>query len=174
MSLLSHSSRPHSECMPSDATPDVPDDAPADMPCDVPSTEELAVELLTRTDYGRIAASVRALPFLAFARHIVADGRVLLRLPGNCGYDRACVGSVVAYGSDNLGLARPGEGLWTVQVVGACAAYEPTADESERFGPAPRLVDGEPFEPVYLSVEPQFGTVHATDGGLERHFGHTL
>jgi hypothetical protein len=33
-------------------------------------------------------------------------------------------------------------------------------------------VDGEPYEPVYLSVEPQFGTVHSTDGGLERHFEH--
>lgn len=143
------------------------------MPSDErPSDEQLAVDLLARTDYGRVATSMRALPFLAFARHLVVDGRVLLRLPRSCGYHRACVGSVVAYGSDNLSSARPGEGLWSVQVVGECSAYEPTADELERFGPAPRFVDGEPYEPVYLCVEPQFGTVHSTDGGLERRFAH--
>ncbi|MCI3240715.1 MULTISPECIES: pyridoxamine 5'-phosphate oxidase family protein [Streptomyces] len=136
------------------------------------AVDRLAVDLLARTDYGRIATSMRALPFLAFARHIVSDGRVLLRLPRSCGYHRACGGSVVAYGSDNLSSARPGEALWSVQVVGACSPYEPTAAETERFGAAPRRVDGEPYEPVYLSVEPQFGTVHSTDGGLERHFEH--
>ena len=136
------------------------------------SDEQRAVGLLGRTGYGRVATSMRALPFLAFARHIVSDGRVLLRMPASCGYHRACVGSVVAYGSDNLSSARPGESLWSVQIVGACTAYEPTAAELERFGPAPRLVDGEPYEPVYLSVEPQFGSVHSTDGGLERHFAN--
>jgi hypothetical protein len=138
----------------------------------MPSDEQLAVDLLARTDYGRVATSMRALPFLAFARHIVDDGRVLLRLPRSCGYHRACVGGVVAYGSDNLSSARPGEGLWSVQVVGECTAYEPTAAELERFGPTPRVVDGEPYEPVYLRVEPQFGTVHSTDGALESHFAH--
>ena len=48
----------------------------------------------------------------------------------------ACLGSVVAYGSDNLSSARPGESLWAVQVVGECVAYKPTAAEVERFGPA--------------------------------------
>jgi hypothetical protein len=115
---------------------------------------------------------MRALPFLAFARHIVVDGRVLLRMHRGCGYHRACIGSVVAYGSDNLSSAKPGESLWSVQVVGQCEALEPTAAELELFGPAPRLVDGEPFEPVYLGVEPQFSTVHSTDGGLERQFQH--
>ncbi|MFF4270477.1 pyridoxamine 5'-phosphate oxidase family protein [Streptomyces sp. NPDC001536] len=138
----------------------------------MPSDERLAVELLARTDYGRVATSMRALPFLAFARHVVDDGRVLLRLPRICGYHRACVGGVVAYGADNLSSARPGEGLWSAQVVGECTAYEPTAAELARFGPAPRVVDGEPYEPVYLRVEPQFGTVHSTDGALESHFAH--
>ncbi|WP_405646116.1 pyridoxamine 5'-phosphate oxidase family protein [Streptomyces sp. NBC_00019] len=138
----------------------------------MPSDEQLAVDLLARTDYGRVATSMRALPFLAFARHVVDDGRVLLRLPRSCGYHRACVGGVVAYGADNLSSAQPGEGLWSVQVVGGCTAYEPTAAELERFGPAPRFVDGEPYEPVYLRVEPQFGTVHSTDGALESHFAH--
>ncbi|WP_328748796.1 pyridoxamine 5'-phosphate oxidase family protein [Streptomyces sp. NBC_00285] len=136
------------------------------------SAEQLAVGLLARTDHGQVATSMRALPFLAFARHIVADGRILLRMPGSAGHHRACAGSVVAYGSDNLGSARPGEDLWSVQVVGECAAYEPSAAEIERFGPAPRLADGEPYEPVYLSVEPRFGSVHSTDGGPGRHVEH--
>lgn len=138
------------------------------------SDERLAVDLLARTDYGRVATSVRALPFLAFARHIVADGRVLLRLPRSWGCHRACVGNVVAYGSDNLGSAGPGESLWSVQIVGECAAYEPTSAEAERFGAAPRLVDGVPYEPVHLRIEPQFGTVHSAGDGLERHFAHIL
>jgi hypothetical protein len=95
-------------------------------------------------------------------------------MPRSHGYHHACVGSVVAYGADNLGSAGPGEGLWSVQVVGACESYEPTADQVERFGPAPGTVDGEPYEPVYLRIEPQLSTVHTTDGGLERHFGPTL
>ncbi|PZT69049.1 pyridoxamine 5'-phosphate oxidase family protein [Streptomyces sp. SW4] len=131
------------------------------------SGDPRALRLLARTGHGRAATSMRALPFLAFARHIVADGRVLLRMPRSCGYHRACVGSVVAYGADNLGSARPGEGLWTAQVVGRCEAHEPTAEEIERFGPAPATVDGVPFEPVYLRIEPEFGTVHSADGAPE-------
>ncbi|MFB6555950.1 pyridoxamine 5'-phosphate oxidase family protein [Streptomyces sp. NPDC056405] len=130
----------------------------------MPSDAQLAVGLLGRTTHGRAATSLRALPFLAFARHIVADGRVLLRMPRSCGYHQVCAGSVVAYGADNLSSAAPGESLWTVQVVGRCEDHEPTAAEIERFGPAPRQVDGEPFEPVYLRIEPQFGSVHFTDG----------
>ncbi|GGL32562.1 hypothetical protein GCM10010095_17150 [Streptomyces anthocyanicus] len=132
----------------------------------MPSDEQLAVGLLGRTAYGRAATTLRALPFLAHARHIVADGRVLLRMPRSWGYHRVCAGSVVAYGADNLTSARPGESLWTVQVVGRCEAHEPSAAELERFGPTPDRVDGEPFEPAYLRVDPQFGTVHFTDGSV--------
>ena len=139
-----------------------------------PGAEQLAVDLLSRTDHGRVATTLRALPFLAFASHIVQDGRLLLRMPRSHGYHHACVGSVVAYGADNLGSAGPGEGLWSVQVVGACESYDPTADQVERFGPAPATVDGESYEPVYLRIEPQLSTVHSADGGLERHFGPTL
>lgn len=145
------------------------------MPLDAqPGAEQLAVALLARTDHGRVATTLRALPFLAFASHIVQDGGLLLRMPRSHGYHHACVGSVVAYGADNLGSARPGEGLWSVQVVGACETYDPTADQVERFGPAPTTVDGESYEPVYLRIEPQLGTVHSADGGLERRFGPTL
>ncbi|WP_053134127.1 pyridoxamine 5'-phosphate oxidase family protein [Streptomyces ambofaciens] len=130
----------------------------------MPSDAQLAVGLLGRTAYGRAATTLRALPFLAFARHIVADGRILLRMPRSCGYHRLCAGSVVAYGADNLSSAAPGESLWAVQVVGRCEVHEPDADERERFGREPRRVDGEPFDPVYLRIEPQFGAVHAADG----------
>ena len=128
------------------------------------SDAQLAVGLLGRASHGRAATTLRALPFLAYARHIVSGGRVLLRMPRSRGHHRACAGSVVAYGSDNLGAARPGERLWSVQIVGRCVAYEPSAAEIERFGPVPREVDGVPYEPVYLCVEPRFGAVHLTDG----------
>ncbi|WP_395573108.1 pyridoxamine 5'-phosphate oxidase family protein [Streptomyces sp. BK79] len=132
----------------------------------MPSDAQLAVGLLGRASHGRAATSLRALPFLAFARHIVADGRVLLRMPRSFGYHEVCAGSVVAYGADNLGRAGLGEGLWVVQVVGRCEVHEPSAAEIERFGPAPREVDGVPFEPVYLRIEPRFGSVHVTDGAV--------
>ena len=45
------------------------------------SPEDLhAIELLRRVPYGRVATSMRALPFLALARHIVVDGDVMLRM----------------------------------------------------------------------------------------------
>ena len=139
-----------------------------------PAEEEPAVELIGRAEYGRVATSMRALPFLGLARHIVVDGRILLRMPRGGGHHHACAGSVVAYGTDNLSSARRGESLWSVQVVGQCEPVEPTAAEVELFGPAPRLVDGEPFEPVYLGIAPRFASVHSTDGGLERRFRHIL
>ncbi|MFI7348940.1 pyridoxamine 5'-phosphate oxidase family protein [Streptomyces sp. NPDC049936] len=132
----------------------------------MPTDAQHAVGLLARTAYGRAATTMRALPFLAFARHIVADARVLLRMPRSCGYHQVCAGSVVAYGADNLSTAGPGESLWTAQVVGRCEAHEPSAAEVARFGPAPRRVDGEPFDPVYLRIDPQFGSVHVTEGAV--------
>lgn len=121
--------------------------------------EQHAADLLGRVEHGRVATSMRALPLLASARHIVVDGRVLLRLHKGHGYHRACAGGVVAYGAD-VPSARSLRS-WSVQVVGECAAVEPTAAELDRFGPAPRSVDGVPFDPVYLLVEPQFATVHS-------------
>ncbi|MGW3647636.1 pyridoxamine 5'-phosphate oxidase family protein [Streptomyces sp. NPDC000878] len=121
--------------------------------------DQRAADLLGRVAHGRVATSMRALPFLASARHIVVDGRVLLRLHRGHGYHRACVGGVVAYGAD-VPSAR-NRRSWSVQVVGECAAVEPTPAELDRFGPAPRSVDGVPFDPVYLRVEPQFATVHS-------------
>ncbi|WHM37809.1 pyridoxamine 5'-phosphate oxidase family protein [Streptomyces sp. BPTC-684] len=135
------------------------------------STEERrAIALLRRVPYGRIATSVRALPFIAPARHLVVDDRVVLRVHAGLGYHHACLGSVVAYGADNLG-ADDGD-LWSVQFTGTAEPFDPTPDELELFGPAPHHVDGEPFEPVYLRIEPQFVTVHSLDYSTERHLRH--
>ncbi|MFI9119329.1 pyridoxamine 5'-phosphate oxidase family protein [Streptomyces bikiniensis] len=126
------------------------------------STEETrAVELLNRVSYGRVAASMRAMPFVAPARHVVVDGRVLLRMHQGLGHHRACNGGVVAYGADNFGSGA--ERIWSVQFSGTARVVEPTAAERAAFGPEPELVDGEPFVPVYLRIEPQFVTVHALD-----------
>lgn len=127
------------------------------------SPEELhAIELLRRVPYGRVATSMRALPFLAVARHIVVDGRVVLRMHGGFGYHRACAGSVVAYGADNFNSGEAA--LWTVQFTGTAELVEPTTAELELFGPGPHFVDGEVFDPVYMRIEPQLVTVHTLPG----------
>ncbi|MET9382040.1 hypothetical protein ABZY09_13355 [Streptomyces sp. NPDC002928] len=73
-------------------------------------------------------------------------------------------------------MVRPSApaGRWSVQVVGECAAIEPTAGERDLFGPAPSRVDGEPYEPVHLCVTPRSVTVHITDTGPPRQFEHTM
>ncbi|MET9952272.1 pyridoxamine 5'-phosphate oxidase family protein [Streptomyces sp. NPDC006339] len=135
------------------------------------STEEIrAIELLNRVSYGRVATSMRAMPFVAPARHVVADGGVLLRLHRGLGYHRACDGGVVAYGADNL--TSGAESLWSVQVTGTAVIVEPTREQLAAFGPAPRSVDGRPFEPVYMRVEPRFVTVHTFDHATGEHAAH--
>ncbi|MFJ6631004.1 pyridoxamine 5'-phosphate oxidase family protein [Streptomyces sp. NPDC091376] len=132
--------------------------------------ERRAVELLTRVPYGRLATSMRAILTVAPARHVVSDGCVLLRLHGGPGYHQACAGSVVAYGADNLnsGAAVP----WSVQFTGTAELIQPTDAQIESFGPTPHHVDGEPFEPVYMRIKPQFVTVHTLDYFEERHHRH--
>ncbi|MFB7758577.1 pyridoxamine 5'-phosphate oxidase family protein [Streptomyces sp. NPDC056121] len=135
-----------------------------------------AVERIGSVDHGRVATGVRALPFLAPARHDVADGRVVLRLHKGYGRHQACAGSVVAYGADNLNDGAPADGHWSVQCVGTCEAVEPAPVNSA--SPAPhRFVDAEPFDPALLRIEPQFVTVHEPTAGT-RHpkqpFHHVL
>ncbi|MET8982512.1 pyridoxamine 5'-phosphate oxidase family protein [Streptomyces sp. NPDC004539] len=106
-----------------------------------------ALDLLARADHGQVAASLRALPFLATARHAVVADRLLLRL---CGHQSACAGQIVAYGT---GTADH----WSVQVVGPCEAAEPTPEERA-------LVPGDGHgEPVYVWVTPQYATVHTEE-----------
>lgn len=135
------------------------------------SSEEIrAIELLNRVSYGRVATSMRAMPFVAPARHLVDDGGVLLRMHRGLGYHRACAGSVVAYGADNFNSGA--QNLWSVQFTGTAEVVEPTEEQLAAFGPTPQVVDGEPFDPIYMRVEPQFVTVHQLDYTTERQLHH--
>ena len=128
------------------------------------STEELhAIELLGRVPYGRLATSLRALPFLAVARHVVTGGRVVLRMHRGLGYHEACNGSVIAYGADNLNTAASSDNdadLWSVQFTGPARIVQPGPELRALFGTPPVEVNGEPFDPVYLRLQPHFITVH--------------
>jgi hypothetical protein len=136
-------------------------------------TEELreprAIDLLSRVPYGRVAASMRAMPFVAPARHIVTRGLILLRMHAGLNYHQAC-GGVVAYGADNFGSGA--ENVWSVQLTGTAQIIEPTASERELFGPGPGQVDGEPFDPVHMRLTPRFITVHMLDSTQQRGSRH--
>ncbi|MEU0270878.1 pyridoxamine 5'-phosphate oxidase family protein [Streptomyces sp. NPDC006307] len=124
----------------------------------MPLTDEpLAVELLGRMPYGRIATSLRALPAVAPARHIVSgdgeDREVLLRMDRRLGYHHACHGTVVAYGADNFNSGA--DVLWSVQFTGTARLADPTPRELALLGAAPDHLD-----PVYLRVRPGFVSVH--------------
>ncbi|MEV7136905.1 pyridoxamine 5'-phosphate oxidase family protein [Streptomyces tauricus] len=127
----------------------------------MPTDQHIAAGLLGRVEHGRVAASVRALPFLAPARHIVVADRLLLRMHRGHGHHRVCAGSVVAYGADNLASAPVGTEQWSVHIVGWCESAEPTDAQLARFGPGPLRVDGGPFEAVYLEINPGLATVHS-------------
>ncbi|MGV9311028.1 pyridoxamine 5'-phosphate oxidase family protein [Streptomyces sp. NPDC003691] len=129
-----------------------------------------AIELLGRVSFGRLATSMRAMPFVAPARHIVHDGAVLIRIHRGFGYHRACNGSVVAYGADSF--HHGGRSVWSVQFIGTARIVCPTAEEQRLFGAEPEQADGEPFEPVFMRVEPQFVTLHTLDYCEEQPNGH--
>ncbi|NUV66865.1 pyridoxamine 5'-phosphate oxidase family protein [Streptomyces sp. CAI-121] len=123
------------------------------------------LDLLGRVPYGRLATSMRALPFLAVARHIVSDGHILLRMHRGFGHHEACDGSVVAYGADNYNDAASGDAgdLWSVQFTGPAEIVHPCREQEELFGAAPASVNGEPYAPAYLRVDPHFVTEHRLD-----------
>ncbi|MFJ3710464.1 pyridoxamine 5'-phosphate oxidase family protein [Streptomyces sp. NBC_01387] len=123
----------------------------------MPIEELRAIALLSRVSYGRVSASMRALPFLAVAQHIVSDGCVVLRMHAGHGHHDACAGSVVAYAADNLGSGDAH--LWSVQFTGTAELTKPAPEEFARFEPAPAEVNGEPYEAVYLRIRPQFATL---------------
>ncbi|WP_327235543.1 pyridoxamine 5'-phosphate oxidase family protein [Streptomyces sp. NBC_01317] len=137
------------------------------------TTQELrALELLTLVSYGRVSTTMRAMPFVAPARHVVADGDVLLRMHAGHGYHRACAGGVVAFGADNFNVE--GSDLWSVQLTGTAQIIEPTPGELELFGPVPSLIDGEPYEPAYMRLTPQFFSVHTLDYSAGRQTRHAV
>ncbi|WP_329420668.1 pyridoxamine 5'-phosphate oxidase family protein [Streptomyces sp. NBC_01693] len=121
-----------------------------------------AIELLASVRYGRLAMSMRALPFLAVARHLVVEGRVVLRMHRGLGFHESCDGSVVAYGADNFNSPAPDgtEDLWSVQFTGPAEIVHPASDQRERFGTGPAEVNGEHFDPVYLRLDPHLAHMH--------------
>ena len=129
--------------------------------------EVRAIELIRRVRYGRLATTRRALPFLAVARHLVIDGRVVLRMHSGLGHHESCDGTVVAYGVDNFDTAATGEGggedsgaLWSGQFTGPAEIVHPTADQRELFGAGPAEVNGETFDPVFLRLDPHVVQMH--------------
>ncbi|CAO0829163.1 Pyridoxamine 5'-phosphate oxidase family protein OS=Streptomyces microflavus OX=1919 GN=G3I39_34040 PE=4 SV=1 [Streptomyces microflavus] len=113
------------------------------------------IELLGRVPYGRLATSMRALPFLAVARHIVSDGRILLRMHSGFGYHEACDGSVVAYGADNYNAASADEGddLWSVQFTGPAEIVHPCPSRQNSSEPPPSAPTGNPsLRPISGSI----------------------
>ncbi|MFF0287606.1 pyridoxamine 5'-phosphate oxidase family protein [Streptomyces sp. NPDC005262] len=143
-------------------------------------TEVRAIELIRRVRYGRLATTRRALPFLAVARHLVIDGRVVLRMHSGPGHHESCDGTVVAYGVDNFDAAATGQGggedsgdLWSVQFTGPAEVVHPTEEQRTYFGAAPLQVNGEPFEPVYLRLDPHFVTMHTLDFDASQPSHHT-
>ncbi|MET8324916.1 pyridoxamine 5'-phosphate oxidase family protein [Streptomyces sp. NPDC005181] len=148
-------------------------------------TRVRAIELIGRVPYGRLATTRRALPFLAVARHLVIDGRVILRMHSGLGHHESCHGTVVAYGVDNFDAAATGENegseeggggsgaLWSVQFTGPAEVVRPTAEQRTRFGAAPLQVNGEAFEPVYLCLDPHVVTMHTLDFHASQPSRHT-
>lgn len=134
------------------------------MPSPHPSDELHAFELLGRVRYGRLATSMRALPFLAVARHLVIEGRVVLRMHRGLGYHESCDGSVIAYGADNFNARTDNtsddEDLWSVQFTGPAEILHPTPGQRELFGVGPAEVNGETFDPVYLRLDPHVVQLH--------------
>jgi hypothetical protein len=121
-----------------------------------------AMELLGSVRYGRLAMSMRALPFLAVARHLVIEDRVVLRMHRGLGFHESCDGSVIAYGADNFNTPAPDgvENLWSVQFTGPAEIMHPASDHRERFGAGPTEVNGEHFDPVYLRLDPHLTHMH--------------
>lgn len=82
-----------------------------------------SLRLLTSAPHGRIVYTVRALPAIVPARHLVDDGMVVVRTH----VAAECVGSVVAYEADSIN----GD-TWSVTVTGV-ARRVPDADELARY-----------------------------------------
>ncbi|MGW5273089.1 pyridoxamine 5'-phosphate oxidase family protein [Streptomyces sp. NPDC004044] len=138
--------------------------------------EVRAIELIRQVRYGRLATTRRALPFLAVARHLMIDGRLVLRMHSGPGHHESCDGTVVAYGVDNFDAAAGSEdsdALWSVQFTGPAEVVHPTEEQRTRFGAAPLQVNGEPFEPVYLRLDPRFVTMHTLDFHASQPSHHT-
>ncbi|UNO41024.1 pyridoxamine 5'-phosphate oxidase family protein [Streptomyces sp. MST-110588] len=138
----------------------------------MPIDDPRAIELLHRTPYGRVSASQRALPFTTIARHLVVGDRIVLRLHRGHGYHHALDGSVATYEADNVHDGEPV--AWSVQFTGTARLTDPGPAERARFGRAPRLADGDPFDPVFLGIEPEFARVHYLSDAPVFQYEHSV
>ncbi|MEV6563400.1 pyridoxamine 5'-phosphate oxidase family protein [Streptomyces kronopolitis] len=138
----------------------------------MPTDNHRAIELLSRTPYGRVSASRRALPFTTVARHLVLDGRLVLRLHQGHDYHQALDGSVVSYEADNVNSGE--NDTWSVQFTGTARVVDPTPVERELFGRPPLLADGAPFAPVFLRIEPEFVTLHCLSDVPALRYVHSV
>lgn len=121
---------------------------------------ETVLAMLAAVPYGRIALTRQALPYLAVARHIVADGQVVLRTHRGWGVHGAGDGTVVAYQADSTGTGTAQPDAWIAHITGTARACTPGAAQRALFGALPLSVDGDPFEPVYLRIEPRYATAY--------------
>jgi nitroimidazol reductase NimA-like FMN-containing flavoprotein (pyridoxamine 5'-phosphate oxidase superfamily) len=122
------------------------------------TTREAALAMLDAVPYGRLAVTRGALPYVAVARHVVADGQLILRTHRAWGVHRAGDGAVVAYEADNTATAQPE--AWVAHVTGTARALTPSEEHRALFGALPLSADGEPFEPVYLRIEPRYAAAY--------------
>ncbi|GGO84595.1 pyridoxamine 5'-phosphate oxidase family protein [Wenjunlia tyrosinilytica] len=122
-----------------------------------PLDAETGLSLLSRARYGRLGASRRALPSIVPMRHVVSGGTVLLRTHRPWGHHTACDGAVVAFEAGHFDPAAH-EAAWTVQVIGPARVVDPSREERALFGGAPASIDGEPYDPVHVRIEPRIVT----------------
>ncbi|MDX3236597.1 pyridoxamine 5'-phosphate oxidase family protein [Streptomyces sp. ME03-5709C] len=104
-----------------------------------------ALALLGRVRYGRLALTRGALPYIAVARHVVADGSVLIRTDRSWSVD----GTVVAYQADDL------EAGWAVQFLGTARAFHPSTRERALFGTDRHNDTSREPGPVYVRLDPR-------------------
>jgi nitroimidazol reductase NimA-like FMN-containing flavoprotein (pyridoxamine 5'-phosphate oxidase superfamily) len=117
---------------------------------------EAALAMLAAVPYGRLAVTREALPHVTVTRHVVADGQIILRTHRGWGVHRAGDGAVVAYEADNAATAQPD--AWVAHITGTASACTPSEAQRALFGGLPLSADGEPFEPVYLRIEPRYAS----------------
>jgi nitroimidazol reductase NimA-like FMN-containing flavoprotein (pyridoxamine 5'-phosphate oxidase superfamily) len=79
-------------------------------------TRGFCLALLAPGGYGRVAATMKAVPIIIPVSFILVGEDLVLRLGSDEGLSRAVANSVVAFETDHLG--SDGRALWGVQVTG--------------------------------------------------------
>ena len=123
-----------------------------------------ALDLLPLVPFGRAAVSLRALPYVLPARHLVQGNHLLLRVNYGLADHRLLDGTVLSYEANTYGGPPPERsGHFSAQLVGTARVCEPTAEEERRLGPWLRYREGGDA-PVHLRMTPHLGTVRRPCG----------